>query len=555
MSIAAAAALFTTGAMAFDAQRTTGNAGLETSELTFKPAAMNVANISTATGPLTVGVNQSGDALIYPAFYSQKGWSTEFSVINNSATKAVIAKVVLYSAINSKELRDFNIYLSANDVFRATIKDGKLISTDSSTRATAQDTVSSANLVTTGYTRKDSAPMASEAQPFETTVDEPVGYFAVFAMAETNPATSYAVAGQEPFATYHKKHNELWQDYRHLVDQCRGEGWRTTANNYGGIFITNTMGVPNTKLKGANQIAAANQWAPAAADCGLVASTQYTPTAAAPFTATVGQVKFTNPSDNILSGSVLVRGDDSKGTRSMLLPATAINNFTDSTVAADETGMLWTEGELANIADRCLMVSPDAAVAGYIDSVAYKTACLESDIAAIFNIASTKYEFRDAENSQLLITQPYKRVLVQIADNEAVLPYAGATAHGTAAFSTRAAYYNKNIVRAKDANNVIKNVTDYGQFDLAQPAIYDDNENLSTNTSDGYIVSPAPIQASTPGIPNELSVFNPLGSYNDSMKGFATINYAANAHGIVTQMSADTVGSTSEVNWIYPVTN
>jgi len=539
MSIAALAAIFTTGASAFDAERGTAALGLETSSTAFKPMIVNTTNMVTATTPIGASATQTGDALIYPAFYAHKGWSTEFSVINNSSTEAVIAKVVLYSAVNSKELRDFNIYLSANDVFRATIKDGKLISTDSSTRASAQDTVSAASFAKTGYDRKDSAPMASTSTPFETTIPEEVGYFAVFAMAQadTTPALTYS-NGSVDYATYHKKHNELWQDYRHMLDQCRGEGWRTTSNNYGGIFNTTAMSVPNINLRGANQVAN-----PAAvADCGTVLSTQYKGTGN-----NNRKVTFKSASNASLSGTVLVKGDDAKGTRSLLLPATAVTNFTED---ANNVGLLWTEGELANIADRCI---EDGTNSLRGNDVQYNTGCLAGDIAR-FAIASTNYEFRDAENTQLLITQPYKRVLVQVANNRGTAPVLG-TLHASAAFNNYYNYYNKAIRRAKNSSNVIKNVTKYGQFDLAQPAIYDDNENLSTNTSDGYIVSPAPIQASTPGIPNELSVFNPLGSYNDSKSGFARINYAANAHGIVTQMDVAEVGSTSEVNWIYPVTN
>ena len=553
MSIAAIAALFTTGAMAYDAQRTTGIIGLETDTLTFVAAEMNATNLATpGNNPIIAGTNQAGDALIYPAYYSENGWSTEFSVINTSSTEAVIAKVVLYSAIDSKEVRDFNIYLSANDVFRATIKDGKLTSTDSSTRASAQDTVSSANFVSTGYTRKDTAPMASEAAPFETTIDQPVGYFAVFAMAQTDALSpnTISVAGEEPLATYHHKHNELWQDYRHMLDQCRGEGWRTTANNYGGIFRTANMSVPNVEINGTNLITpSTNVFTGTAADCGLIGTMQYDKTAAK----TIGNsgVQFKTPDNGIITGSVLVKGDDSKGTRSMLLPATAINNFTN---VDNNVSLLWSEGEFANIADRCLVATTGANQTQYANSFEYNTTCLEAD-AALFNIATTNYEFRDAENTQILITQPYKRALVQIVDKQTVLPFATAVSHGDATFTTRAGYYNKNIVRAKDSTGAIQNVTDYGQFDLAGPAIYDDNENLSTGVSDGYIVSPAPIQLATPGIPNELSVFNPLGSYSDSKSGFAKVNYRANAHGIVTQMSADTVGSTSETNWIYPVTN
>jgi len=549
MSIAAIAAIFTTGASAFDAQRTTAIAGLETNPSTFVRSTMNITNMVTAGTPIVVGqADQTGDALIYPAYFSQKGWETEFSVINNSNTEAVIAKVVLYSAKDSKELRDFNIYLSANDVFRATIKDGELISTDSSTRASAQDSVSEDinYYENTGYTRKDSAPMATTSEPFTTTVDEAVGYIAVFAMAQADSveSTDGNSTSDESYATYHHKHNELWKDYRHMLDQCRGEGWRTTSNNYGGIFRTSDMSVPNIDLNGTNQVDSTSGYNNGL-QCGTVYTTQHSKAALA---SNNRRVHFKSPDNDIISGSVLVKGDDSRGTRSLLLPATAIANFTED---ATNVGLLWTEGELANIADRCL--EDGGNTPAIANDVQYKTQCLADDAAA-FKISRTNYEFRDVENTQLLITQPYKRVLVQVENKSGAAPALG-TYHGDADFATLYSYYNNGVKRAENSNDVIKNVTNYGQFDLAQPAIYDDNEQRSTTTSDGYIVSPAPIQAETPGIPNELSIFNPLGSYDDSKSGFARINYEANAHGIVTQMSASYVGENVEVNWIYPVTS
>jgi hypothetical protein len=151
--------------------------------------------------------------------------------------------------------------------------------------------------------------------------------------------------------------------------------------------------------------------------------------------------------------------------------------------------MLWTEGELAAIGDRCLVAGPTAG------QIKYDTTCLAKDIA-LFNISNTKYEFRDAANTQLTITQPYKRVLVQIEDrrNSTDANYQNVTK-----FRNYFSYYNKGIVRARATDNSLRNVTYYGQFDLAGPSIYDDNENLSTSTGDGYVVSPAPVQATTPG--------------------------------------------------------
>ena len=65
-----------------------------------------------------------GQALIYPAFFAQKGananWSSTVNLINTSK-KTVIAKVVLYRSDDSKEILDFNIALSPTDMWEAKI--------------------------------------------------------------------------------------------------------------------------------------------------------------------------------------------------------------------------------------------------------------------------------------------------------------------------------------------------------------------------------------------------------------------------------------------------
>ena len=121
LSLVAVAAL-TTSAMAYNAN-----------EL----AQMNIAGTEhdTAATNITVVKNSKlGNALLFPAYFVGGNWQTTIRVINTS-DKAVVAKVVFYDGKDSHELKDFNIYLSANDEWMGTIKvdsDGqaKLISTD-----------------------------------------------------------------------------------------------------------------------------------------------------------------------------------------------------------------------------------------------------------------------------------------------------------------------------------------------------------------------------------------------------------------------------------------
>jgi hypothetical protein len=188
-----------------------------------------------------LGSGEIGDALIFPAFFGggeDNDWHSEFSVINTS-DRAVIAKVVLYGSIDSVELRDFNIYLSAHDVFRAKLEKGKIVSIDGSTILPGSDNgkvienegenVYGDNNETSIYKYSDDAEMVNVEKPLDIFIDpdeefggeghgidatgkptyEHNGYIAVFAMAEAKDEN------------YHGKHKELWQDYRHLVDTCR----------------------------------------------------------------------------------------------------------------------------------------------------------------------------------------------------------------------------------------------------------------------------------------------------------------------------------------------
>jgi len=400
LSAVAAAAVVSTGAMAFD---TNTNGELLTTDSS-TAVGLYEANLS-AEANLTIrgiGPGQKGDALIFPAFFAGapegNDWQSEFSVINNSE-HAVIAKVVLYGGQDSVELRDFNIYLSAHDVFRATLKGGKIHSEDGSTILPGSDsiTVNEGNKVyneddtnTSLYKYVDSATMVSAANPLDLFVDpdeDPAvsgeghaidadgnptfahtGYIAVFAMAEADEA-------------YHKKHLELWKDYRHLVDTCRSinDGNATTTGDRDkdvewrsgitrGLYNQVSIATPNVL---ADRDGAYHD------NCQQVYPSVLGDTSGS--SAKVADrvdVNFSNPGD-VLSGSILVSnpGTDGKGSRDLLLEAYALGNVTstdanDSNFDLNETNsteqvavsgtvgggqlLLWSEGEFAHIADRCI---------------------------------------------------------------------------------------------------------------------------------------------------------------------------------------------------------
>jgi hypothetical protein len=544
LSAAAAVAVMSTGAMAFDTNSTGGllkynedantiTIGTYTSRVNGVMTALDLNRTVTATGTgqarLTRGaIGTYGDALIYPAFYSSNGWESTFTVVNTSSNHAVVAKVVLYGRENSKELKDFNIYLSANDVFRATIKDGVITSTDDSTVVEGTDRTTNPP---TG--RVDTVTMASEDAPFSTSLDEPAGYIAVFAMLESNGTTlaratinkgtvttdkALSDAGKSISLGYHKQHLALWRDYRRLLDQCRSDNWRSGIN--GGIYTDDQERVVSPGVDMGLSY------------CSYISSTQDVNENGI----ADGNMSFTPPS-NILTGSILVGGDDSRGTRNMLLPATPLRNFSggDGHIgsADDNHTVLWTEGEFASIADRCI----DSNATLQPNRPEYNSTCIDFD-SNIFELNTSLYEYSDAENSQIIITQPYKRVVVQLGTTATVETW-------------------KTITRNTPIAGLHAGMaTNYGGFKLTA-VVYNDDEDRFDPATGGFTVSPA--TTPTTLIPNELSAFNPIPDTSGYTDGFARLTFTSIAgdslDGIATQMSASKMGDTVETNWIYSIFN
>ena len=522
LSAAAAVAVMTSGAMAFD---TDGNGDLfkigdPEKSSTYVAGSYTYENNATlrrnlvADTNLIIGVaGRKGDALIYPAFFSKGGWSSEFTVINNS-NNAMIAKVVLYSAISSKELRDFNIYLSANDVFRATLKDGRIVSTDGSTIISANQTdngVGNQN-TTTRYT--DNATFASEKTPFDISLPEDKGYIAVYGMAEVQSTNEVGSTDPEnKSAKYHKQHLQLWKDYRHLVDVCRSTAnttWRNTITD--GIY-SNGIYAPDINIS----------------SCGVdMASTLInSKTKKADYTVT-----FQSPRPN-LAGAIVLKGGDSHGTRAMKLNAVPLLNFTDDNVNNADQVLLWTEGEFAALADRNI----DNNGSNYAK---YNETLVQND-AASFNRGKYIFEFGNSKEDQVIVTQPLKRTLIQLD----TINIASKTANSAQVETGRDALTNLwNGITFTPANFIKED--GYGSFILSAN-VYNDDEDKHTANADSFIVSPATI--STSGAPGEVSIITSFLKDAGYAKGYAVL--PINVPAIVTQMSATEVNGNVETNWIY----
>ena len=70
-----------------------------------------------------VAAENLGQALIFPYYTVRGGWMTLFGITNTSNTLTVAVKVRFREAYNSRDVFDFNIILSPNDVWTGWVAD------------------------------------------------------------------------------------------------------------------------------------------------------------------------------------------------------------------------------------------------------------------------------------------------------------------------------------------------------------------------------------------------------------------------------------------------
>jgi len=640
MSIAAIMTAFTSsGVMAFDTdgnaqilvQGSTVNAGYQGNIL----PSTNLANSHLpvqALNNLRLSTNGYGDALIFPIFNQANDWGTEIVVRNTDQNHAIVAKVAIYDGVDSKELLDFNIYLSAADVVRFKIENGNLISEDGSVLRQVPSPSSNSDDV---Y----NSDFASSAHPFTRALTQERGYVVVYGMAQ---ASNEGDPSAYEDLRYHKQHRRLFKRYREELDACR-PGWRIGHKNAmsEGTYVRTQTGVaaPNqasncnfisssgivnsvmnatrasfqaamaatnlenaeleaTRLdneaatvaadpnatpaeKQAAQTAAtnaqnavltaarnaanqANNAATAAEELAAAArESNNDATASAQRAAEEARSGATNANNatilangatgltsdqiatviaNVKSVAIAVSGASTRvasastdaapgnffgdvdasltgtvrlynaenGPRDMILPATAIANFTDG------NKIIYTEGEIAGLQDRRIR-GEDSAGAD-IPWAMYNQVGIENDARA-FLVSNISYSFAaESIANKLFITQPYKRTLIQLGNNDNYWQGTG--------FSF---LYN----------------------------VFNENEYMDRNA-----YTESPYNSGRKTFTNELESLANLedGTEFENQNGFALLRFT-NASGqnssipaIVTQMIGTTVGGVPQVNWVYSQT-
>lgn len=532
LSLAAAMVLTTTSAMAFDANSSTNDDTGVSVIQTYTPSVGYIKkdynpNFETTTQVKSGYVNGEGnnsqiltqsstgfgDALIYPAFKVADGWNTTMTVTNTSSTNAVVAKVVLYASDDSRELIDFNIYLSQNDVFTFKVTETGVTTSDDSIESAAskaQDTLASADTDTVTMNTYGTERTITAALPVNS------GYAIIYAMAETNASqaakanSQIAGTGAELLHGYHKDHADLFLDYRELLDTCRTNGvnnddvWRQALVS--NATMTNGM------------IISPIQAPIVLATCDDGNTTNYR-----------NLTNFVSPSANILFGSEIITNDLASGdeTRNLMINASGLSNYT-----ADNVMMLWTAGEAASITDRRIVSSGDSTDA----LTDLNETGIEAD-ALTFDVNTTYYSYNSSHTANALhITSPVKRGLVQ-------------------ALGTGSRW--SGVATTKP----------YGEFDFSR-FIYNDQEDkytVASSINTGVIVSPYNPDAAA--LPEAAILQESLGLSNlekpavDSdaakySKGYVEVGFkkgttAGKYPAIFTQMSAQTVNGKSLTNWFY----
>jgi len=557
LSAAAAVAVMSTGAMAFEAAsgKGTNYYNYEIGTIVSNNGDFLIKSSYTEAGdtpaPIQLSANQKGDALIFPAFIGEDGFETEI-VVRNTSKDAVVAKAVFYSQEDSEELLDFNIYLSGKDVCRFKIKDGKVYSEDGSIK-TFGIYPHQVDMNSTSVDRTDQALIEfANTRPYESEeLRSKKGYVVIFGMEQT-PTTA---AGET--LAFHNDHAGLYAAYAATLDKARSDEtifdsgrvetddtWRNIRNLdratpvlKNSMFILEEKTAPN--IDDGDVRVGWRRWTSNLNNTGIPGV--YT-----------SYADFTDV-DNVLTGTVRISAEG----RDMLLPATAITNFTDD---EKKTRLLWTEGEYASIADRCIIADDDVTddddeANTTTPGVKYDQECVSAD-AQIFNVGTAIYTFNNKdthlgpEDNIVLLTQPYKRLLAQ-------LDLAGKIFDGV-----DKGYSGVHNYTVYNALLGTQDKVDTGRgyyFQTEVSGLYDEDEWSKLAEVGGTIITSG---TDLPGtIPDtndkelesiDASAFEKNekmdGAFDDK-NGFAEFSVGVPA--IITQMIGSKAGASAEMNWVY----
>jgi len=558
LSAAAAVALITTGVMAFE---TNSNGDI----LAGAKESSYIGGVN-AQSDLNLSEDLRGDALIYPFYRHSDGWETEI-VVRNTTENAIVAKAVVYSGDESDEVVDFNIYLSPRDVFRFTMKDDNLYTKDGSM---PYKEISPRFALKDGSLKNDRAVMnphwddkkadysnhaykdGKDGFPIivtdgqrtnnilKTYNDVTKGYVVIYGL------TQYPSEADGIQFPYHKKHLEMWKDYRRLLDDCR-PGWRRSFTaggmEHGAMTTAIDVLAPNVAPNcGRNDGPSAPEDANIGAASSILASSGY------------DLSKFGDVDKSALVGTVRVYngGDNNLEARELLLPAQPVANFTDGNM------LLWSDGEYANLADR------------RIEDAKYQEDDIQNDAMNAFGITEAFYTYhrtRDGDDphngvlaDNLIVTQPLKKVLTQLEETVDTEHWTAATnCHPRLAPSQNSTsgmgfyIYDVTVDEQENIGDIVI-TPDFEHFtspyipelEIPEKAFCDELQIITRDQ-----------------IPNIEHITRAEGEFEDG-EGYVYMNFSQGADteqgsrngipAIVTQMVGSKVNGVAQTNWIYAPT-
>jgi len=528
--------------------------------------AANIANVALQRSfDSPTNDRMTGDALIFPAYKMNENWETEVVFRNNYDDRAVVAKVVLYSGDTSREIFDFNVYLSANDQVRFVLdntqtfksKDCSVVTRASFGTSTATDDTPTltkfacdTDTYPNGFEYNIRAHLNEQAKIDITPEVLQNGYIVVYGIFETNlnGYTGNVFNYNRPDLTqstvkvndnrFHLRHLELWNLYREVMDAYRTPLWRDWQKTmtYGVYTQSAALPAPNlADIDGASD--------------GTLATVQ------TDGVQPVGQ--------NALSGSVRIySAPGATESRDLTLPATALANYSDV-----NTLFLWATSEYASIGDRCIDV--DDVNAPLIDAdtyVNYNATCIGNDTVT-FLVDNAVYTFKHDANdivdediaNTLLITQPTKRFLAQLFYNSAGLALADTY------WTFNATTCPRESISAH--GTLVYDGPEYGiRANLG--AVFDDDENTYSLAKDVDVFSPYTLDATIEAHCDELTTLSNIELNSDAeikefakdKNGFIKLDFNngdidTRLPAIITQMKATRVNGVAKTNWFYAPSN
>src|SRR4051812_43017178 len=166
---------------------------------TFKRKALSCAilgGLAVASGAAQAvyeDPNGLGQALVYPYYTVQGGYNTYLSVVNTT-TRAKALKVRFREGKNSREVLDFNLFLSANDVWTAALGPADATATSGAILVTGDKSCTAPVIPTGGVAFRNFQYVGGNVDNGPTTLDRTrEGYFEIIEMANLTGAAATAV--------------------------------------------------------------------------------------------------------------------------------------------------------------------------------------------------------------------------------------------------------------------------------------------------------------------------------------------------------------------------